>query len=70
MSHHRNLVVNFGGGSTDFEITDNVQMCSVAAANVEPSPLFDNLSDDCKPVACKSRRYSEEDQNFIRNETR
>ena len=43
-------------------------VCSVAVANVEPPPLFKYLSDDCRPIACKSRRYSEDDQIFIRGE--
>ena len=33
--------------------------------NIDPSPLFQYLSADCKPVATKSRRYSKEDKDFI-----
>ena len=30
--------------------------------------MFHTITSDCKPIACKSRRYSEEDQLFIREE--
>ena len=42
--------------------------CNVAAADIESPPLFSNLSDDCHPIACKSRRYNPEDTLFIRQE--
>ena len=74
LSEHGNLVVNFGGSKDDM-IVNNEQssdsippICSVAVANVQPPLLFDNLSADCKPVICKSRRYSEEDSQFIQQE--
>ena len=35
---------------------------------MNPPEPFANLSDDCKPVACKSRRYSEPDKRFIKSE--
>jgi len=41
---------------------------SVAAAKAEPQKLFEILLLECKPVACKSRRYSAEDTKFIKNE--
>ena len=40
----------------------------MATATVEPSPLFATLSPDCKPVADKSRFYSEADMKFITTE--
>ena len=70
LSMHQNLIVDFGGPLKDFVISEQPShpVCSVAMANVSPPPLFNFLSDDCKPIACKSRRYSEEDQLFIRGE--
>ena len=70
LSMHRNLVVDFGGPLNDFVISNQPTnpVCSVAVADVEPPPLFTFLSDDCRPIACKSRRYSEEDMLFIRGE--
>lgn len=67
LSHHHKLVINFQGEREDLQIDKNssVEMCSVTAANIEPPPLFSHLSDDCQPIACKSRRYSNEDQIFI-----
>ena len=77
---HRNVIVNFGGEGKDITIgtdmlsydndVDNLgysfkSTCCVAQADIEPAPLFYNISSDCKPIACKSRRYSSEDQKFI-----
>ena len=36
---------------------------------VDPPELFANLTDDCHPIASKSRRYSFDDRKFIENET-
>ncbi|KAL4098003.1 hypothetical protein QTP88_022679 [Uroleucon formosanum] len=36
--------------------------------NIGPPRLFNNVVKDCKPVAVKSRRYSDEDAKFIREE--
>ena len=59
---HEKLEIRFGGPRTPLKI------CSVATATVEPPPLFAALSPDCKPVADKSRFYSEVDRKFIATE--
>ena len=43
-------------------------LCGLAAAKVEPPSLFENLTDDCKPVATKSRRFNNPDRVFITDE--
>ena len=77
LSKHHSLVVDFGGEGQDLVIStinspdsnlESTYTCSVAAANIPPPSLFSNLSDDCHPIACKSRQYSEEDKSFIRTE--
>jgi len=42
--------------------------CNVAAAKIDPPLLFHNLTSDCHPIACKSRKYSEPDKQFISQE--
>jgi len=34
-----------------------------------PPSMFEYLSPDCRSIAAKSRRYSQEDQYFIKSET-
>ena len=46
----------------------SLKILGVAAANVEAPSLFHNLTSDCKPIATKSRRYSELDERFIESE--
>ena len=41
---------------------------NVAKAEIDPPPLFHTMNKDVRPIACKSRRYSEEDQHFIRQQ--
>ena len=36
--------------------------------SVPPANLFSNLTSNCKPVACKSRRYNDNDKQFTRKE--
>lgn len=43
-------------------------VCGVAAMKLDPPSLFANLSPDCHPIATPSRRYSQTDRNFIRDE--
>lgn len=75
LSHHGCLVMNFSGNGRDFVVdtardaaANSHATCSVALAKIEPPPLFSDLSGGCRPIACKSRRYSEEDTSFIREE--
>ncbi|XP_059059911.1 uncharacterized protein LOC131853113 [Achroia grisella] len=59
---HHSLELKFGG------LRDPLKICNVMAANLPHATLFSNLSPNVKPVAIKSRRYSEGDQQFIKEE--
>ena len=59
---HESVTFKFGGEKPPIEI------CGLATLNVEPPDLFGNLLPNCKPVATKSRRYSQPDRLFIRAE--
>lgn len=56
---HKSINIEFGGTHPPLSI------CGLAAMDIEPPELFANLTDDCHPIATKSRRYSEEDRKFI-----
>lgn len=62
LGKHSSLVLQFGGDKQPLKI------CSVLEASVPPASVFTNLSPDIKPVAVRSRRHSQEDQNFISDE--
>ena len=49
---------------------DPIKILGVAAANVEAPPLFKNLSADCKPIAVKSYRLSNLEEQFVESEIR
>ncbi|KAJ8887236.1 hypothetical protein PR048_013451 [Dryococelus australis] len=62
LKRHSSLQVTFGGEEALLDI------CSVAAANIEPAQLFTHLSLNCKTISIKSRRYSTSDLQFIDSE--
>ena len=44
-----------------------LKVYGLTALDVDPPPpLFQYLSADCKPIVTKSRRYSDEDREFIK----
>lgn len=45
-----------------------LKICSVAVAKVPPISLFANLTPNCTPIATKSRKHSNENNNFIASE--
>ena len=47
-----------------------IKILGVAAAKVEAPPLFSNLSEDCKPIAVKSYRLSDLEEQFVESEIR
>ena len=63
-SQHQRLIFNFNGDSPDLIISRNSN-CSLTAADTNEVFLFANLSPDVKPIATRSRRYSQEDRRFI-----
>ena len=46
-----------------------VKVCNLIALNVSPPTLFSYLSPNIKPIASKSRKYSVEDNAFVKEET-
>ena len=74
LNQHEKLVVKFGGHLSPMcidnnNISESGFACSLGTVQIEPPPLFHNLSRDVKPVACKSRRYTLSEIEFINKET-
>ena len=51
-----------------FNIHKSQTFSSLSPLKIEPPRLFQNLSNDCHPIAAKSRHYSQIDRVFIKNE--
>ena len=64
----RHSEASFLMGGADPPLKINEKFANVAMANVEVPYLFEFLSENCKPVASRSRSYSKEDKNFIEQE--
>ena len=55
--------------SVTLDMGGNKDPLTVCSMNViPPASLFGNLDPSCKPIRIKSRRYSQADKQFIRNE--
>jgi len=55
------VVFEFGDPDSEFVIKNQDNLCTVAAANVSPTKLFENLAPGCKPVATKSCHFNSQD---------
>ena len=51
--------IQFGGNKPKLSV------CSLATAAISLPSLFDNLTDNCKAIVAKSRKYSDSEQRFI-----
>ena len=59
---YSSVTMQFGGAK------EPLVLC--AAHVIDPPILFGDISPDCKPIAVKSRRYSEKDKQFIKQEVK
>ncbi|XP_045457867.1 uncharacterized protein LOC123668118 [Melitaea cinxia] len=62
LGKHSSFELQFGGDKRPLKV------CHVMEASVPPASVFTNLSPNIKPIAIRSRRHSQEDQEFISNE--
>ena len=62
---HKSLTIDMGGTKPDL-IISNTSPCALSTATI--ISLFTNLLPECKPIATKSRRFSCDDEDFIRGE--
>ena len=62
MGEHSSLEIQYGGPK------ETLKVCNLASMCIKPPPLFGNLGPNVRPIADRSRRYSNEDQKFITKE--
>ena len=56
---HESVNVNYGGSRPVLNVS------AIAKVKMPPVELFKNLSDDCRPIATTSRKYSKDEEAFI-----
>ena len=64
LSLHESITMKYGGSEPP------LTLCGLSTLNIEPPSLFSNLTPNCKPIADRSRRYSQEDSEFIETEVK
>ncbi|XP_068246856.1 uncharacterized protein [Palaemon carinicauda] len=62
LKNHSALEMAFGGARPPLKI------CGLAAVKLVAPALFSNLTSDCRPIAAKSRHYSQADKEFVKTE--
>ena len=58
-SQHESITFQYGGNKPPLSI------CSFSTLNMDAAEPFANLTQNCHPIASKSRRYSKDDLEFI-----
>ena len=61
---HQRVIFEFNGESNDLVISGK-SICAVTAASTDAVSLFSNLAPEAKPSVTKSRRFNQEDREFI-----
>ena len=69
MNKHKEITFKLNGTQEGLVIQNPVR-CGVATSNVKSPRLFNNLDQNLKPIATKSRRFNEADQFFTKEEVR
>ena len=64
MEQHKSVVFNSGGSKPSLIVS------ALTAMNVTPPSLFGHLTDDCRPVAVRSRKQTPSNAKFIREEVK
>ena len=59
---HESFRINYGG------MEPSLNVCALSKVKMTPVRLFKNLTEDCRPIATSSRKFSKEDQQFIDTE--
>lgn len=65
---HKSITFQYGGNKPSLKITGIEPVCALSTADIEEPSLFPNLPQQCKPIAVKSRRYSKDDQLFVKDQ--
>ena len=60
---HEYIKIKYGGSEPP------LTFAALTTMKTEPPELFCHLSNECKPIATKSRKYSQNDRDFIKSET-
>ncbi|XP_064086095.1 uncharacterized protein LOC135201146 [Macrobrachium nipponense] len=66
--HHQSVTFQYGGNKPSLKITGAKPVCVLTTADIDEPSLFPNLPQECKPIAVKSRRYSQDDQLFVKDQ--
>ena len=59
------MTVELKGERESIIISGLKNLCAATHAKIEPVSIFRNMSPDCVPICCKSKKFSKSEENFI-----
>ena len=59
---HESIDINYGGSKPALTFS------ALTSLKNQPPSSFSHLTTDCKPITTKSRKYSQSDRDYIKNE--
>ncbi|XP_068211794.1 uncharacterized protein [Palaemon carinicauda] len=65
---HQSVSFQYERKRPSLKITGAKPVCLLATADIDEPSLFPNLPRQCKPIAVKSRRFSQDDQLFVKDQ--
>ena len=68
MQQHQSVVFNFGGEKPSLIVNTIGTVNTLTAMNIPPPKLFEHLTDDCRPIAVRSRKQTPSNATFIHDE--
>ena len=72
LNKHGFLKMKFSGIADPIEINETgvPTICKVSCSDIEAPSLFEHVSEDIRPIVVPSRKYSQEENEFILSETK
>ena len=67
LRNHKGFTINLAGHLPKIELNGPPKVLAFTIANIDPSPLFSNLTANVYPIACSSRKFSKPDSSFIKS---
>ena len=68
LKDHSSLIIKFNGLRGPVQLPQAQGACATAYATIEPVSIFRNVSPECVPIRCKSKKYSKSEERFIASE--
>ena len=67
-NQHKRVIFEYGGAKPELKISGQKSFCALSKASIDEPSLFPNLPKKCIPISTKSRTFSKDDREFIKEQ--